>query len=66
MRAPRGQPGFVLLMSLVLILLAGVALAHVAHRSIRGALESQSAAEELRRRWAVTSCRATFLPRRRS
>ena len=57
------RPGFALLMVLVLVLLAGTLLAGVAWRSMVGALEAQESAEELQRRWAVTSCRATLLGR---
>lgn len=55
------QSGFVLLMALVLVLLAGVTLAAVARRSMVGALESETAADALKRRWAVRSCRRTLL-----
>jgi type II secretory pathway component PulK len=57
------RPGFALLLVLVLVLLAGTLLAGVAWRSMVGALEAQDSAEELQRRWAVTSCRATLLGR---
>lgn len=63
MRTRSAQPGFVLLMALVLVLLAGTLLAGVVSRSMLGALESQGAALELQRRWAVASCRSTFLGR---
>ncbi len=63
MRRRAAQSGFALLVALVLVLLAGVALAGIARRSTVAALEARSAAEDLRRRWAVASCRATLLPR---
>ncbi len=61
MRAHRRKDrGFALLMSLVLIVLAGVALAGVARRSVSEALDAQSAAEALKRRWAVISITAAL------
>ncbi len=61
MRRPSTQPGFALLMALLLVLLAGVALAGVARRSMIAALDSRDAVRDLQRRWAVRSCRATLL-----
>jgi type II secretory pathway component PulK len=55
------RTGFALLMSLVLVLLMGTVLAGLAWRSMTGALEARGAAEELQRRWAVTSLRAALL-----
>ncbi len=52
--------GFVLLMALVLVLVAGVALAGIAGLSMNSALHARSGVEELQRRWAVTSLRATL------
>ncbi len=63
MRRRVRQPGFALLLALVLVLLAGVALAGVARRSLVGAVEARQAVEDLQRRWAVASLRKTFLPR---
>lgn len=57
------QSGFALLMALVLVLIAGAVLAGTARRSMVDALEAKGAAEELQRRWAATSCRATLLSR---
>lgn len=57
------QHGFALLLVLVLVMLAGVALAAVARQSVREALETRGATEALQRRWAVISCRSTLLPR---
>lgn len=62
-RCRGGRPGFALLLTLALVLLAGAALAGLARRSATSALEARGDAEELRRRWAVASCRATLLPR---
>ena len=55
--------GFALLMTLVLVLLAGVALVGLARRSAIGALEAQSQVERLQRHWAVKSLQATLLER---
>jgi type II secretory pathway component PulK len=63
MNAPRQQHGFALLLTLVLVLLAGVALAGLARRSSVRALESRDALEQLQRRWTVRTCRTTLLPR---
>lgn len=57
------QSGFALLMALVLVLMAGVALAATARRSMVDALDAKSAVEELQRRWAVESLRAALLTR---
>ncbi|MEI7835335.1 MAG: hypothetical protein WCK05_02875 [Planctomycetota bacterium] len=60
---PSSRSGFVLLMTLVLVILACTLLAGVARRSSEGAMESKWSAEELQRRWAVASCQATLLGR---
>jgi len=57
------QPGFALLMVLVLVMLAAVALAGLARRSFVAAVDTHEAVESLQRRWAVRSCRAAFLNR---
>lgn len=63
MRRKRQQSGFALLLTLVLLMIAVVALAQVARQSAGEALHALDAGEELQRRWAVTSSRATLLPR---
>ena len=60
---PSSRSGFVLLMTLVLVILACTLLAGVARRSGEGAMESKWSAEDLQRRWAVASCQATILGR---
>jgi len=60
---PSRQSGFVLLMTLVLLLMSVVALAGMAHRSIIAALDSRTAVEDLQRRWAITSIRSTLVGR---
>jgi type II secretory pathway component PulK len=57
------QSGFALVMSLVLVMLAGVLLSRVAWRSASTALDAAEAAEELKVRWAVIGLRAAVLPR---
>lgn len=57
------QRGFVLLMALVLVLLAGVALAGIAGRSLSSALHTRTQVQELQRRWAVISLRTTLASR---
>ncbi len=61
--AGRRQHGYALLLTLVLLMIAAVALASVARQSTREALDAKTQAESLQRRWAETSCRATLLPR---
>ena len=62
MRPKRDESGFALLMALVLILIAGVALANLSRRSVTEALDAKTRAEAVQRRWATTSCTATLLP----
>ncbi len=59
-RADKRQRGFVLLMALVLVLVAGVSLAGIAGRSMSSALQARSGVEELQRRWAAMSLRTTL------
>jgi len=63
MRDAARQSGFVLVLTLVLVLLAGVALAGMARRSMESALAAEQAARALKRRWAVETMRSTLLPR---
>lgn len=63
MRHHARQSGFILLMSLVLVLLVGVALASLARRSAVTALQCQESVDRLQRRWAAKSCRASLLHR---
>jgi len=55
--------GFVLLITLVLVMIAGIALTAVARQSTLAAIDALGAEEELQRRWAVTSCRDTLIDR---
>ncbi|MEX2672294.1 MAG: hypothetical protein WD294_09320 [Phycisphaeraceae bacterium] len=50
-------------MTLALVVLAGVTLAATARRSTLAAVACESATQRLQRRWAVTTCEATLLPR---
>ncbi|MFN3166628.1 MAG: hypothetical protein ACE37H_06145 [Phycisphaeraceae bacterium] len=59
----RRQRGFALVLVLVLLMVAAVALTAAARQSASEALSSREATEALQRRWAVTSCRSTLLPR---
>ncbi|MHB1156178.1 MAG: hypothetical protein ACYC26_04990 [Phycisphaerales bacterium] len=61
MKSGPTQRGFVLLLTLALVLLAGGLLSGLALRSVTSALDTESAVERLQRRWAVTTCRATLL-----
>lgn len=55
--------GYVLLMTLVLIVIAALCQAGLARRSLRLALDSRDAQEDLQRRWFAESCRDLFLKR---
>lgn len=55
--------GFALLLTLVLVLIAGVSLVALARQSTGEALQAVEAAESLQRKWAVASCRRTILER---
>lgn len=57
MRSAARKPGFALLMVLVLVFLAGAALAGIARLSFTEAVDARNAAERLKRRWAVASLR---------
>lgn len=63
MSRQRRQYGFALLLTLLLVMVAAMALVAVARQSATKALAARDAADALSRRWAVTSCRATLLPR---
>jgi type II secretory pathway component PulK len=63
MKRSRSRRGYALLMTLVLVLLATVAMVGLAQRSLLGALESQDAETHLRTRWAMVSTRAALLGR---
>lgn len=55
------RSGFVLVMTLALLVLAGLLLAGMARQSLARALESLEAEQELQRRWGSISCRRAFL-----
>jgi len=57
------QSGFALLLTLVLVLIAGATLAGIARHSGTRALDARTQTEALQRRWAVTSARDTLLRR---
>jgi type II secretory pathway component PulK len=63
MRRTQRQSGFALLMTLVLVVLAGVALVGIAQRSMFRALQCQDDEAALKRRWATRSLRETLLAR---
>ena len=62
MKSRAAPSGFALLLTLLLVVIVGIALAGLARWSMLGAVESRDAAEEVQRRWAIVSCQATFLP----
>ncbi len=57
--APR-QAGFALLLTLMLVMIAGVALTAVARKSIESAVEARTEVEDLQYRWAVKSIHAAL------
>jgi len=61
MKRAQAKSGFALLMALMLIAIAVVTLASLARRSTVAALNARGAAEELKLRWAVTSCQYALL-----
>lgn len=63
MSQPVSRSGFALLMVLVLVLVAGVALAALASRSLHRSVQAKGEVEAVQRKWAVASARATLLER---
>jgi hypothetical protein len=57
----RSRRGYVLLMTLVLIVIAVLCLAGLARRSLQLALDAKEAQDELQRRWLALSCREMLL-----
>jgi hypothetical protein len=55
--------GYVLVMAIALIALAGLALVGIARQSLTVAFRAVSAEEELQRRWGALSCRRALLNR---
>ena len=62
MHSKRRNSGFVLLMALAILVIAGTVLAATARRSCRGALEAGEAMARLQRRWGALSLRAAVVP----
>ncbi len=63
MNTHRTHRGFALLMTLVLVLIAGTMLTGIARLSTTEALHANNATEDLQRRWAMRSATRTLLPR---
>lgn len=64
MRSKRPRPqrrGYVLLMTLVLLVVAVLSEAGLARRSLQLALDAKEAQDDLQRRWAAASCRRLLL-----
>lgn len=57
------ERGFALLLTLVIVLIAGVMLVSLAQQSTTEAVRAAEATEALQRRWAIISMRETLLPR---
>src|SRR5437879_12169407 len=54
--------GYVLVVTLGLLILAASVMVAVSRAAMGHSAAARSAAEELRRRWAVVSCRSAVLP----
>jgi hypothetical protein len=64
MTRPRGKPrGYVLVMTLLVLVVAAVALSSVMAESHQRAMAARTAQNELQRRWAALSCEQALLPR---
>jgi hypothetical protein len=61
-RRIHSQSGYVLLLTLLVLALAGAALVSVGRMSLAKAREAIAAERELQRRWGTLSCRSTLLP----
>ncbi len=61
--SPRHNSAYVLLMTLLLLVMAAVAMLGVSRLSLQRAVASLREEEELQRKWASLSCRRTLLPR---
>lgn len=57
------QPGFVLVMTLIIVILAGIALVAVSRRSCEKAIQAVRAESDLQRRWMTHSLQQHLLPR---
>lgn len=55
--------GFVLLLTLMMVLIAGAALASLAHRSLGRAMDAQRSEQALQQRWAIHSAQRAVRPR---
>ena len=62
-RSPHARRGYVLLLVLFVLALAAAAMAGVCRMSLEKAVQAGRAEADLRRRWAVVSCRAVLLPK---
>lgn len=62
MNAPHRQPGFVLIMTLIIVVIAATLLVGVARQSVGAMLDASTAAKQLQRRWAALSIEHAVLP----
>jgi type II secretory pathway component PulK len=62
-RRGRNRRGYVLLLVLFVVALAATAMASVCRMSLEKAVHAGRTEADLRRRWAVISCRAVLLPK---
>lgn len=63
MNSRRKQGGFVLLMVLIVVVLAGTAMVGMARRSMLKAVDVKARSRQLQRKWAVRSMQDSLLPR---
>ena len=61
-KTDKKKRGFVLLITLLLVAVAGTSLAVLTRKSLREALSAKSAVASLQRRWGAISCEASLLP----
>jgi type II secretory pathway component PulK len=62
MNQPSRHRGYVLILTMGLLVLASTLLVGVGRASVNHALAARTAADELQRRWAIASCRTLVLP----
>jgi len=60
-RSSRARAGFVLVMVLVLLTIAGISLAGLARRSLAMSEQAAAAQSDLQRRWGIRSCLRLYL-----
>jgi hypothetical protein len=62
MNSAHRQPGFVLIMTLIIVVIAATLLVGIARQSVGAMLDASTAAKQLQRRWAALSIEHDVLP----